>query len=459
TMTRENYVYVSDEAPVADPGGPYSPIEEGQGMQFDGSGSYDPNGGDLTYDWDFGDGSAGSSGENPWHTYAQDSEEQTGEVYSVTLTVTDEAELEGSNTTTVEVTDIDPVADFTADVTSGTQPLTVQFTDLSNTYDGIVSWTWGFGDTQGSSDQNPQHTYTNAGTYTVTLTVTEDDGDTSTEVKTGYITVGECTVYYYDGDEDGYGTDDSQCLAEPEGFYTATESGDCDDDRGDIYPGAEEVCDYEDNDCDDLIDEGVTTTFYQDADGDGFGNPEIAEEACEAPEGYVTDNTDCDDTRSDVNPGATEVCDGVDNNCDDLIDEGVTSTFYQDADGDGFGNPDVTTQACEAPEGYVTDNTDCDDDNPAVNPGADEVCGDGIDNNCNGEVDEGCGCEINEIPGDLDGDCDVDFTDRGILWSSLRTCDGDAGYNADADYDGDGCITFNDYRIWYGHYKAFNQGT
>ena len=61
------------------------------------------------------------------------------------------------------------------------------------------------------------------------------------------------------------------------------------------------------------------------------------------------------------------------------------------------------------------------------------------------------GCEI---LGDLDGDCDVDGDDRNILRASLRKCEGDSGYNADADYDGDGCITFGDYRIWYSYYKA-----
>ena len=105
----------------------------------------------------------------------------------------------------------------------------------------------------------------------------------------------------------------------------------------------------------------------------------------------------------------------------------------------------------------MANNTDCDDTRNDVYPGAEELC-DGVDNDCDGEVDEGCGgCIINEIPGDLDGDCDVDGDDRSMLWASLRKCEGDSGYNADADYDLDGCITFSDYRIWYSHYKAANQ--
>jgi hypothetical protein len=83
------------------------------------------------------------------------------------------------------------------------------------------------------------------------------------------------------------------------------------------------------------------------------------------PDGYAADSTDCDDTRGDVHPGATEVCDGVDDNCNGSVDEGVTTIFYEDADGDGFGNPDKTTEACAAPDGYVADGTDCDDTDPS----------------------------------------------------------------------------------------------
>ena len=78
-----------------------------------------------------------------------------------------------------------------------------------------------------------------------------------------------------------------------------------------------------------------------DADGDGYTMAE-----------------DCDDSRAEIYPGAEEICDGIDNNCDEQIDEGATTTFYADSDGDGFGNPDIITQACAVPDGCVNNGSD-----------------------------------------------------------------------------------------------------
>ncbi len=116
----------------------------------------------------------------------------------------------------------------------------------------------------------------------------------------------------------------------------------------------------------------VSNPSQTDADADGFG------ESC-----------DCDDTDPLINPNATEVCDGVDNNCDLAIDEsGGTITYYADADGDSFGDPLISSTACTPPAGYVLDNTDCDDADNTIYPGAPELC-DGKDNNCNLQIDEG----------------------------------------------------------------------
>ena len=88
-----------------------------------------------------------------------------------------------------------------------------------------------------------------------------------------------------------------------------------------VFP-SNEVCDNADNDCDGSIDEGVTTTFYRDADGDGFGASAMTQTGCTPPAGYVGNALDCDDTTAVRNPAAPEVCDGVDNNCNGISDEG-----------------------------------------------------------------------------------------------------------------------------------------
>ena len=155
-------------------------------------------------------------------------------------------------------------------------------------------------------------------------------------------------------------------------------------------------------------------TFFQDADGDGYGDSAVAVSACAAPIGFVLDASDCNDADPGVNPGAAEACDAVDNNCNLQVDEGNVcglcsnpATVFQDADGDGFGDPAVSVLACTAPFGFVLDATDCNDANRAVNPTALEVC-DAVDNNCNLQVDEGNVCGLCPAPTkyyrDADGD-------------------------------------------------------
>ncbi|MDG1480759.1 MAG: putative metal-binding motif-containing protein, partial [Myxococcota bacterium] len=125
------------------------------------------------------------------------------------------------------------------------------------------------------------------------------------------------------------------------------------------------ACRTGDKSDDALLDtEGIVST--PDADGDGYDADE-----------------DCDDENSVVNPSASEICDGVDNNCDGVVDEEVTTTFYADTDADGFGDADSTTEACEKPDGFVPIGSDCDDTNGEVYPSAPEQC-DGVDNDCDG---------------------------------------------------------------------------
>lgn len=136
----------------------------------------------------------------------------------------------------------------------------------------------------------------------------------------------------------------------------------------------------------------ITTTYYADVDNDGYGNPLVSTTGgCTPPLGYVANNTDCNDANAAIKPGATEICNGIDDNCDGLIDEGFPqTTYFADTDGDGFGNPatTITQNTCIAPPAnYVTNNTDCNDANAAINPAATEII-DGIDNDCNGLIDE-----------------------------------------------------------------------
>ena len=201
---------------------------------------------------------------------------------------------------------------------------------------------------------------------------------------------GVSNTYYTDADSDSYGDPNSPFSSCISTCGYVSNDDDCNDNNSAIQPGATEVCDGIDNNCDGQIDEGVTNTYYADMDDDGFGNPNNSIQACNLLPGYLLDYTDCNDSDSTAYPGGTEVCDGVDNNCDGQIDEGVTNTYYADTDGDGFGDLNNTTQACSPPAGYLTDNTDCDDTAANIYIGAD--CDDGDPNTSNDQYNNNCVC-------------------------------------------------------------------
>lgn len=161
---------------------------------------------------------------------------------------------------------------------------------------------------------------------------------------------------------------------------------DCDDNNEEAHPGAQEKCDGIDNDCDNEVDEGVQTTYYADSDGDGYGLSSSNTNACAPPEGFTEKDGDCDDSNDHVNPGATEVCDEIDNDCNDEADEGVQTTYYADQDSDGYGSSSSNTNACAPPEGFTERDGDCNDSVSAIHPGAEEGCN-GIDNDCDGEAE------------------------------------------------------------------------
>ncbi len=231
-----------------------------------------------------------------------------------------------------------------------------------------------------------------------------------------------------DEDGDGYGEDE-----------------DCDDGDAAVHPGADELCDGLDNDCNGEVDDHAidADAWYLDADGDAYGDPAAEELACAQPEHHVADDTDCDDTRDTVHPGADETCNELDDDCDGDVDEDPVDpeTYYRDADLDGFGDAANTTEACDPPSGHVADDTDCDDGDAAVHPDAEEACN-GVDDDCDGDVpaDEA----------DADGDqyrvCedDCDDGDAAVNPGATEICNG-----VDDDCDGTIDVDADDATAWY----------
>ena len=203
----------------------------------------------------------------------------------------------------------------------------------------------------------------------------------------GAVDDGVMLSFYVDADGDGFGTGTavSACTA-PSGHSATT--GDCNDACASCRPGGVETCNGADDDCDGTVDDGVTTTFYVDADSDTYGRSDMTTQACTLPAGHASRPGDCDDTSATSNPSAVESCDGRDNDCDASIDDGVLITFYRDGDNDTFGRSDMTLQACTPPSGYVGVGGDCNDASMSVRPSAPETCND-VDDDCDGVVDDG----------------------------------------------------------------------
>ncbi|MFN7145516.1 MAG: putative metal-binding motif-containing protein, partial [Myxococcota bacterium] len=238
------------------------------------------------------------------------------------------------------------------------------------------------------------------------------------------------TTVYSDTDMDGFGDAATRAVVceLPEGVVA--DATDCDDTDAASFPGATEVCDLEDNNCDGAVDEGAIDprTYYGDADGDGYGDAAVTTSACGAPEGYVEADTDCDDADAARSPGATEVCDGLENDCDaEIYTDAVDALLlYADLDLDGFGDDATRVASCAVVDGYVDVGGDCDDTVATVSPAADEVC-DTVDNNCDGAADESTA--IDAPTWYLDADTDG----HGSAGASAPACAEPEGFAASAD--------------------------
>jgi hypothetical protein len=244
-----------------------------------------------------------------------------------------------------------------------------------------------------------------------------------------------CIDWYVDVDADGYGIGTPQCTCEAPGPGYVDKGGDCNDSNLSVNPDAVETCNGIDDNCDNAIDEAGSkgcSIYYPDADDDGFGSDTETVCTCSLGPGVLTTKGDCDDSNPGVYPGAEDICDAVDNDCDGTVDEenaGECIPYYFDQDQDGFGLAEKVKCLCGPLDNYTTtDAGDCNDNDAKVAPFKPEIC-DGVDNDCDGKIDEGepvemCGTAKNGTPACKAGLCVVDTCNPGYYDINFEIDDG-----------------------------------
>jgi hypothetical protein len=269
----------------------------------------------------------------------------------------------------------------------------------------------------------------------------------------------EGRVFYADADGDGFGNefDALTACAAPEGMVD--DDRDCDDAEETINPRGTEICGPADEDCDGLVDDeddtvdpASMTPFYFDGDLDGYGDPDLTRSSCAAPDGAADNGDDCDDDRAEVNPGAPEVCNRRDDDCDtvldhldDSIDPALLVPGFADADSDGHGDPAAPLQTCGFLPGIAAEyGDDCDDTDAQIRPGRLDTPCDGVDNDCDAATIDNPDRDLDGTA-TCDGDCD-DFDDTihpGAPEIPSNGVDSDCDGEEDCyrDLDGDGLRT------------------